>query len=243
MSNTIFDLQLQDRASGQSIITAGGTVFVAVAGSAKKATLLNPDAGYAPMANPVAPIRGKVRFAVANTAGASPGSTIVDVYGISPAGHFFIVRGMQTGNPTEVFLDLNNRQEIAVVPFSILDTIANTEQDTGFDFPLNCLIQPPPLITVRTLEAGRTINVGLLSSQTGGNASGFVSGVSLAAAGPVKSTLAGASTLGALLKVTSGGTPVPEDAVITTSARLTFTLSAGTTVADGFICIPYQLTA
>ena len=241
MSNTIFDMQLQDTFSGATITTAGGKVLVCNPGTTRKATLLNPDAGMAPLANPMTPNRGKIRFAISNVVGAAPGTATVDLYGISPAGHFFVVYGEQPGNEAEIYVSSNNRQEILIVPYAVLDTAAGVETDTGFDFPANCLIQPPPLVTVKTPQAGGTLNVGLLSTQAGGNASGFVAGVSIATAGAVKSTLAGAGTLGALLKVASGGATVPEDALITTATRLTYTVSTGA-VADGFLCIPYQLT-
>ena len=243
MSSTVFEMQLQGRASGKTIIAAGGKCLVTLGGAMRKAVLTDPDNNNAPLANPISPIRGKLRFAIANAGNATPGSTTVDIYGISPLGHAYLLRGCMSGDPTEVYIDENIRTEVLVLPFSYADVTAGAEQDTGFDLPVGATLQPVPIATVTTLEAGRTLNIGLLSTQAGGNASGFVTGLSLAAAGPVKATNQGAGTVGALLKTTpSGGSAGLEEALITTAGRISYTLSAGAVAAEGFFSLSYNLS-
>jgi hypothetical protein len=82
-----------------------------------------------------------------------------------------------------------------------------SEVDTGFDLPAKAVVLDV-WVDVRTLEATgttKTIDVGLLSSETGGDADGFLDGVSTASALSAAGTLAGGTlTRGALLRDASG---------------------------------------
>jgi hypothetical protein len=131
-------------------------------------------------------------------------------------------------------------------------TLSTGEKDTGYDFSTGDIILDA-WIVVSTLEATastKTIDVGLLSSESGGDADGFIDGASTAAAATVKtgatigSAAAGATkycsttTQGALLMdfaagVDAGGVNAdsgicsPKEHVITSTAKsLTYTLGS-----------------
>lgn len=64
------------------------------------------------------------------------------------------------------------------------------ETDTGWDLPLYGEIDPLSMrVFVQTIDATETINVGLLSTEVGGDADGFLVGISIATAGWVRPRL------------------------------------------------------
>lgn len=105
--------------------------------------------------------------------------------------------------------------------------IVGTEIDTGFDLPANALLVDA-WINCRTAEATgatKTIDLGLLSSESGGDADGFMDGLSVAATGMkipnwVQTTGANNNYLGAAATHTIG-------------ALLTGLLIAGEDIAAG----------
>ena len=239
-----FDIGLFDQFNGQAIGASGGKLLVVLAGTRNKATLFDPTNSYAALANPVAFIGGRAKFAIFLIAG-QPNPPLVDIFGIDPNGHWFVRLGARPGDPTEIMVNTNLREDVAVFPFSAIDGVAGVEQNTGFDLPLGSMAASPLIVDVTVAQAAKTINVGLLSTQTGGAAAGFANGVSLATAVRLKTTINGGSpTHGTLLQTTSGGgaTAVGEAALITTSQRISYTLSAGTTTAEGYISFAYTLT-
>jgi hypothetical protein len=235
-----YEIQLMNLASMDPQIAAGGTVYVAAQNGAAKVVIYDVDTQLA-IANPLVPVRGKIRFATLATVPA------VDLYGVDALGRCFIRRGVQPGGPTggvtEVFID-DDLEQIMVIPFSKADVTANVEIDTGFDLP-NGVVHPNGLhVDVLTAEATRTILVGTLSSESGGDADGLLALLSLATAGNILWAVSGTPTLGALLVQNFATTPavnVPVPRAITgTNARsVTYTLSASTASAAGFIYIPY----
>lgn len=87
-----------------------------------------------------------------------------------------------------------------VIPF----TQNASETDTGFDLPAGAVIIGMPFIEVTTAVASGTIDVGILSSESGGDADGFLDAVSCATAGKIQAITYDASaaadlTLGELL--------------------------------------------
>jgi len=73
---------------------------------------------------------------------------------------------------------LNNRIKVEKLPF----TASPTEKDTGWDLPSTAVVIDV-LVEVTTAEAGITMDVGLLSTETGGDSDGFLAGVSVASTG------------------------------------------------------------
>ena len=229
-----FKLQMTDPNTGEIIQSAGGTVYVATNGSAAKATLYNKDGSS--LANPITPTRGMVDFWVADTV------ETVDLYGMSPDGYSFQKTGVVRSGSNELFIDRSNRSQVLVVPFSIADTAAATETDTGFDTGTQRMWLPTPALRVSTLDATETIDVG--TDGSGANdPDGFIAAASVATAAVVVPTLTnGSATLGVLLSVqdsANAGDLVPESHFNATSENITYTLTAGTDTAAGFIYLPY----
>jgi hypothetical protein len=168
---------------------------------------------------------------------------------MAPGGQFVVKTGVAPGEIQDVLIDTVSRNQVAIVPFAIGDTTATTETDTGFDFPLYSAVLPTPMIRVLTVDATETVDVGLLSSETAGDADGFGVTLSVATAGLVKATvLQGSNTMGALFEVqdsANAGDLTHEAHVVTGSnaTSITYTLTAGTDTAEGFIILPYVLTA
>lgn len=240
-----YDIAAVDMFTGKAMTATGGKVYVTSSGGTRKSTLYNPDSGFAALTNPLTPSNGRIRFSVLSTATFGQDSQpTVDIYGMSGEGIAFQKRGVNPGNPGVVQLNNLSTDHTLMVPFNLLDTVANTETDTGFDLPVGSLIDPlGQSIYVITAESSRTIQTGLLSSESGGDADGFIAALSVATAGVFRPTMAnGAITLGALLQVaTTGGTvPVPQAAVISTAVSLSYTLSASSASAAGLIQCRYR---
>ncbi len=236
----IFDIQVYDALTKRAIISTGGKLYVSATGAYAKSTLVDPDNDYAALANPISATRGKFRFAIAST---GLGTPALDIHGMAPGGQAFRATNLKPGEVTDIFIDTTNVVQQLVVPFSIADTTATTETDTGFDLPQHAYILPYPSIDVRTLDSGMTIDVGLLASASG-DADGFLDGLSLTTATVVEGTFASTVTTGALLRVTATGAAavIPEGYVVgATAKRITYTLSSSTDTAAGYIRIPYIL--
>ena len=237
----IFDIQLYDALTGRAIEDAGGTLYVAATGAYAKSTLVNPDNDFAALSNPITGSRGKFRFAIANT---GLGLPAVDVFGMAPGGQAFRALNIKMGEVTDIRIDTTNVVQQLIVPFSIADTTATTETDTGFDFPTGATILPWPSVDVRTADSTETIDVGLLSSEGGGDANGFIAALSVGTAGQIDTTFASTVTNGALLVETATGAAavIPATYVIGATAKsLTYTLTAGSDTAAGYLKVPYVL--
>lgn len=231
-----YEVQIQNLARGDAEITAGGSLFVAKAGSPDRETIYDPNTGLA-ISGLVPATRGKFTFATL----ASVAS--VDLFGIDAAGRAIVYRGAKPGAPSEIWLS-DAPHQVAIVPFSIADATANTEKDTGLDMPALAQISPFGLgAHVTAADSGITVNLGLLSSGTGGDADGFLVAASVAATGMVPGVLVGTDTLGALLKedTNAASVLVPKCHVFTGSntRRITYTLSASADTAKGYFQIPY----
>lgn len=107
-----------------------------------------------------------------------------------------------------------------------------SETDTSYDLPADGVVLDCYLI-VDTAEATggtKTLNVGLLSSESGGDADGFMVGVSCAATGYVITTLASAGqTRGALLTAdeSGAGVLVPEPHSLASVTAKSVSITAG----------------
>lgn len=111
---------------------------------------------------------------------------------------------------------------------SITAPADGSEQDTGLDIPDNCIVTDV-FLNVKTAEATgttKTIDVGLLSGESNGDADGFLVGADVSGTGIVQGTLDSAGqTLGALLTADEGGTGelVPEPHVKNVAESVSFT--------------------
>jgi hypothetical protein len=234
-----YEAQLNDasREAPNLLALAGGAAIVTLPNSPKKATLFNPDTGQA-LANPVSLTRGRLRFATQDNV------PVVDIYGFGPDGGFFIRRGLRAGAEPQITYAFDQMEHLAVVPMAIQDFVANTEGNTGLQFALGSLLLPTPAFRVTTQEASRTVSVGLLSTESGGNATGLLAALSLAALGTIGPAVSGTPTLGALLVqnfATSPAVNVPHARAIApaTARTISVTFSASTAAAQGYFVQPY----
>lgn len=241
MPNVIYELNVFDfdRAMPRAAVASGGRVIVCLSGRPKKATLLNADTGASlSQATGLAFSRGKLRFATDDTV------DTVDIYGFAPTGHFIAMRGVKPGAEAEIPIETLRYTQMAYIPFSFGDYTAATETDTGLDMPAGSVVLPGAHVRVTAADSGITLEAGLLSSESGGDADGFIDAVSLASAVTVAPTLTSTPTLGALLRTLGGTTPdvaLPRPYPITTAVSLSITPSSGWDTGEGFICLPYAL--
>ena len=159
----------------------------------------------------------------------------------SPTGHGVVAANIIPSGPTEIRIDQNARHSMLRIPFHVDD--ASSETTTGFVEPANGMILPNPTVTVGATDAGITIDVGTLSSDSG-DADGFMDGVSVATLGLAKATLLNSGvTMGALLKVqdsANAGDAAPEGHVGAGKA-ITYTLTGSPDTAAGVINLPVLL--
>lgn len=123
-----------------------------------------------------------------------------------------------------------------------VSALTTGEKDTGWDLPAKSAVLNV-YVDVRTAESTsgtKTIDVGLLSSESGGDTDGFLDGVSTATTGIKKGTLLNTGqTLGALLRVdeSGAGVLVPEPHIVATAKSVVYQLGAAHTelVADIYV--------
>jgi len=225
MGNRHWNLQLTDRYTGFSIPTAGGTCQVCTAGTPDKATLFN--AAGASLANPITPTRGGIDFYVVDTV------LTVDLYIMAPGGQFVVMYGVTSSGPGEIYVDTSKKTQMAIIPFSIADAVANTEKDTGFDFPAQAIVLDRLhglAVRVTTIDAGQNILFGLLSTETNGDADGLSTNVSLATSATIKVAVNGALF----------STNAPFNTDVGVAKSISYTLDTSTDTGKGFILIPYR---
>ncbi len=214
-----FHSQLKSLTTGLALTLAGGVVFVTAANSAEKLKVYDPNTGNI-MANPVPLVNGSFEFNVEDD------QEKVDMYIISPTGHCTILRGIQDSGDASVLIDTSHKSDTIIIPFSAVDQAGdNVETDTGFDLPVNAVINAPT-VDIITGEAGATIQIGTLSTETGGDPALMAGGA----------TLANAATI-----IT--GAVAAAGVVIADAVSVSYTLSAGAVDAAGFIKIPVKLPA
>lgn len=119
-----------------------------------------------------------------------------------------------------------------------ISDLGTGEKDTGLDFQAGDVIINA-YVAVRTAEATaatKTIDVGLLSSESGGDTDGFLDGVATSAAAVVRGSLVGTDTVGVLLKQDTNGSSVfvPAEHVVASAVSLVYQLGSAHTelVAD-----------
>lgn len=137
------------------------------------------------------------------------------------------------------------QDKVKVINMTAASFEDNSEVGTGFTLPAKCIVKSVT-ISVNTKEdtaTTKTIDVGT-DSTASGDADGFLDGVSVAAAGLVKGTLASTGqTLGALFRADESGSGalVPEINVSSGGKEVTVTAgnAAGFTEVDFDVIINY----
>lgn len=215
--------QLYDQ-DGIAINASGGQVQVNTAGSAAKATIYDKNGVVA--TNPVVLTAGGAAFYVVSTL------ATVDLFIQAPHGQFAVKKGVVVGGSFQYTVNTDNKQQVYVIPFAVADAPVTVEKDTGFVFPLHALIGSKyqgATIRVATLDSGKTVDLGTLSTQAGGDANGLFAAMSTTSAVP--------------LVVTEGAlyTTAGEAAYVDTNVaalNISYTISTGATTAAGFFIIP-----
>lgn len=230
--NFEYRIQLKDQSGGlfgTAVIAAGGQVFVAVAGTAHKQAIV--DKNGAALANPLPLVRGFMNFFIPATITAG-----VDLYIQAPGGQFKIATGVLPSGPNEFGIDTARPEQLFKIPFSIADSVAATEQTTGFVLPVNSMVLDRLHgagleVTVIETTGAKTITVGTLSSLSGGVAAGLINGSSTATLGQVIGTNGSLFSTNAPALV--GANPAAN--------VISYTLVTASVTAEGFIVLPVRL--
>jgi len=233
-----YDMMVDDpnRSTANGASATGGSVIICKPGTAQKATLYDPDNNFAVLANPVAMNRGRLRFATVSTI------LSVDVYGVAGTGNAINLRNVRPGAEGEIYEVTDDPMQVLCVPLFAGDYTAATEGTTGLQLPAASLVLPNIGLRVLTAESSKTLDFGLLSSESGGDADGFLAALSLASAVMVKPLVTGTPTRGLLLRATFATTPavyLPDSAAITTSRTLSATFSSGSATAEAFVLLNF----
>ena len=238
-----YRLQIRDEKTGRYLSLAS-TVKVVTVDTLTKVALVDNDA--ASVSNPLACTNGKIEFNTAESV------TSVDIYGLTENGDAFVCKNFAPGGNTDAALinpqELNQVLMIPVDCTSAGDNLTTTEFDTGFDLPANVAVMPWGIgADVRTILTSATFDLGLLSSESGGDADGLLNDLSVGTAAYAvgkASTTAGtiryyaSTTLGALLAEFAAGASLTGSTGINnvrphvgdgTAKSFSITMSAGAT--------------
>ena len=223
MGKRRYDFQLVDASTGEALTTPGGQCWVVVAdGQTWLETYDYQDDMASNGHDAVALVNGMARFAVDDDVLA------IDVYGIAPTGHSWQARGV-AGGFAQVRIDTNRMMgQALVIPFDASDTdkwTLNSASDSGIDMPFNVVTNRVAQVRVLEADADETISVGLAADEAGGDAVGFISAVSLAAAGVI------ADDAAPTLKKTPGAD----------AKSVVVNISEGSDTGRGYAVLPYDI--
>lgn len=182
----------------------------------------------------------------------------VTIVGAYDNGLYFTLQDVTpTGTFKHLQLDAVNGNRIFKIPFGASN---NVETDTGVDLPGGYVVEDC-ILEVTVVDATETLDVGILSTETGGDANGFMTLASVATAGFVQgeaevsdgatSDFFAGSNHGVFLAsaingsdaaATSGGYVKKPYICDGTAKSVTYTGSAGSDTAAGYIYLKgYQL--
>lgn len=245
-----YKIYVEDLDTG-NLITSGVTAFVYQAGTKTLATIYSGE-NRETLANPIS----RTQFAADDFINFYAAETSVDIYINDDQGNEKWVYGVTPTNLKTIQLDRASSLKHLVIPFGASD---DTEVDTGIDLPKDCWLYEAG-VEVVTTDATETIDVGLLSSETNGDANGILAAVSVANSGfvkPVAVTTGGSETYvsttsyGALMGVGIVGTNTDGNFglaggtghVVTgaNATSVTYTGSAGSDTAAGYIHLWFKL--
>lgn len=167
----------------------------------------------------------RVQFRVDPT---DSGDAAVDLIVVDTAGGYTaFVEDFDISTHTIVIDQRPNVMHHGVIPVES----STAETDTGVDFDYDTMIHHVQLEVV-TVDATETLDIGLLSTGTNGDADGFVDGASVATAGYPLVTL---TTSGALMDDGTNFDPDGHAVISANEQSLTHTGSAGSDTFVGYI--------
>jgi hypothetical protein len=244
---------LVDSETGKSIDDDSGQLLVLNPGLPTAPTIYSDDVGTS-VSNAVRTPRtfsnGRAKFWTARSV------TTVDLVVMTAKGQAYFLEDVPFSRH-RILVNEKDRQHTLVVPFGVSD---NTEIDTGMDLPVANLLVKDAHMRVTTVDATETLDWGILSSESGGDADGFMLVQSVASLGHVTGygVVTGGTNIdyvvhtsgyGAFLKQGIAGA----DAVATvggvqrryyltdgTAKSISYTGSAGSDTAAGYLYLEYS---
>jgi hypothetical protein len=193
-----YELKLYDATSDRAI-SHDGKAIIMTNGSPDKVTLY--DATGAALANPITITDGVGKFFTAETVSS------VDVSIYTEYGYSAFLNDVLPGVPQEVYIDLSRQAQTLIVPFSVADSTAAVETDTGLDLVVGTLIRYDGLgIKVTALDATETIDLGLDGAGAEDDPNGILEAISVAALGWVGGQVGFAVGTNSILVDVTGGT-------------------------------------
>lgn len=245
---------LVDGQTGASIDDDSGQLLVLTAGAPTAPTIYSDDKGTS-VSNAIRTPRtfsnGRVRFWTDRS------TTSVDLFVCTAKGQSYFLEDVPFSQH-RIKIDSKDREFVFVMPFGAND---NSELDSGLDLPVANMLVKDAYLRVSTADSTETIEIGILASESGGDADGFVDAASVGTAGYVNlwPTVTGGTNIdyhdatagfGVFLSQSIAGA----DAVATvggferryyrtdgTAKSLSYTGSAGSDTAAGYLYLPYTL--
>jgi hypothetical protein len=166
---------LVDSETMNSVDDDSGQLLVLTAGAPTAPTLYSDDKGTeisSPLVSPRTFSNGRVRFWTARSV------TAVDLVVVTAAKQSYFLANVPYSRH-RILVNEKDRKHVLVVPFGASD---NTETDTGIDLPAGILVVDAHM-KVTTTDSGETLDWGILSSESNGDADGFMLVQSVANAG------------------------------------------------------------
>jgi len=211
-----YDIAVRDQLSlgaegDDGVISSGCLVFVYDAGTKTSSTIYS-DAALTAKTAPIS----RAQFATDGKISFYSQSSSHDLFIAHSDGSVAFYAGVDSKRHT---LPLSRSNSHKLLVFPMLFNAGGTETDTGLDLPLNSHVVDA-FVEVVTVDATETVDMGLLSSETAGDADGFLAAVSVASAGFVKpytitaggnETYVSAAKYGVLMGPALVGTDVDKD--------------------------------
>jgi hypothetical protein len=205
------DARSFDAVSDEGLITSGLYTFVYDAGTKTLSTLYSDGNGTS-LANPITRAQNATDAMIKFWSGsishdifiADDKGNVVEHLGVTPQTHL---------------VPLGRSGSDKVMIFPMVFNSGGTETDTGLDLPYKAHVYDVA-VEVVTVDATETVDIGLLSSETAGDADGLVAAVSVASSGFVKpfvntaggnETYVSSAKYGALMGPSIVGTDVDKD--------------------------------
>lgn len=224
------DVGLGGAAIGPAIVGSGGFCIVTAAAAYAKATLYSNKEGTS-KANGFVLSSGSGDFYTDSTV------TSVDLYILAPDGQWTVIYGAKPDVLADIPINRGGLYQVMRIPFLGSDYTSATETDTGIVLPTKALVLPDCAVDVVVAQSGKTISVGLLSSQSGGAATGYINAISLTTAGIIAAKSASTATRGSLIGAGTLDTGNAGD--LQTAKNISITLGSSQTTCAGVAILPY----
>jgi hypothetical protein len=170
--------QLVNRWTGKAIDDDAAQMLVLTAGAPTAPTVYS-DANGTSVSNayrtPRTASNGVFRFWT------DPATTSVDLSVMTSNGEAYFLQDVVPSDH-KIYVDPHQQNYMLTIP--VQDSSA-AEVDSGMDFPVANLLVMDAILRVTTIDATETVDVGILSSESGGDADGFLALASVGTAGYV----------------------------------------------------------